>query len=535
MFRFGVSNLRRLKDVNPVDIRPITLLVGRNSSGKSTFLRTFPLLRQSLMTRTSSPILWYGDYVDFGSFFGAVFDNDVQRNIEFTFGLDEVYVGTRNAFYGGAYYSPRYQRSIGPFEITVMLSSDEESDYRKTKLSKFTIHNSGSNIKYEFSINGGDVVDSIVLNGECVTSLFGSVDITVQSGSICPEIYGQRKQKDQELDIFIRSDLFLIDPLVDLIRPYLDKRLKKAKLEELAVQTLLMSEYSDVELSRLIERISTTSYKKLLRDVSQKDSHNIRNDFYKIVTANQLIPVANAAFRHLRSMLSKVLYIGPARARSERYYRYQDLAVSEIDSDGKNFPMFLNSLSDTQVGNFSNWVNDRFGYGVQVSRSTGHISIELVSGKQSVNIVDTGYGVSQILPVLGQIWWASQLPNDRVASGRDGAAAMLLIEQPELHLHPAHQALLADAIAGELKSRRERRGEQGLNFIIETHSEALVNRLGELISDKKLEPNDVQILLFEPSPDEDRETRVRTAKFSDDGVLVNWPYGFFQPAPSYDF
>lgn len=52
-----VRNLRCLSDTGRIPIRPITVLVGRNSSGKSTFLRAFPLLRQSVETATESPIL----------------------------------------------------------------------------------------------------------------------------------------------------------------------------------------------------------------------------------------------------------------------------------------------------------------------------------------------------------------------------------------------------------------------------------------------------------------------------------------------
>ena len=43
-----IKNLRSLKDTGRVELKPITLLVGANSSGKSTFLRTFPLLKQGL-------------------------------------------------------------------------------------------------------------------------------------------------------------------------------------------------------------------------------------------------------------------------------------------------------------------------------------------------------------------------------------------------------------------------------------------------------------------------------------------------------
>ena len=66
-----LKNVRSLADTGKIPICPLTVLVGGNSSGKSTFLRTFPLIRQSISKRIDGPILWAGDiddYVDFGSF-----------------------------------------------------------------------------------------------------------------------------------------------------------------------------------------------------------------------------------------------------------------------------------------------------------------------------------------------------------------------------------------------------------------------------------------------------------------------------------
>ena len=68
MLSIGVQNLRSLYNIDEIEIKPITVLLGKNSAGKSTFLRMFPLLKQSIEDRTSEPILWYGDYVDFGDF-----------------------------------------------------------------------------------------------------------------------------------------------------------------------------------------------------------------------------------------------------------------------------------------------------------------------------------------------------------------------------------------------------------------------------------------------------------------------------------
>jgi hypothetical protein len=80
-----IKNLRSLEDTGEISLCPITILVGKNSSGKSTFLRTFPLLRQSFETRIRGPILWNGQYVDFGDFKDAVYKSDHDKRIEFEF------------------------------------------------------------------------------------------------------------------------------------------------------------------------------------------------------------------------------------------------------------------------------------------------------------------------------------------------------------------------------------------------------------------------------------------------------------------
>lgn len=64
--------------------------------------------------------------------------------------------------------------------------------------------------------------------------------------------------------------------------------------------------------------------------------------------------------------------------------------------------------------------------------------------------------------------------------------------------------------------------------MVETHSETLVNRLGELIAEKKLDPAAVQILIFEPNDGDARVTNVGVARFGAEGELIDWPYGFFQ-------
>lgn len=189
------------------------------------------------------------------------------------------------------------------------------------------------------------------------------------------------------------------------------------------------------------------------------------------------------------------------------------------------YSWLLWSLEEEQLSKFSSWIESIFGYGISVQKTGGHISINIEKNGLSVNVVDTGYGISQILPVLAQIWWGQRGHNLGPFSSHS-RGQVLAVEQPELHLHPAHQALLADSFVKALESS-DRSGDSPACFLIETHSEALVNRLGQLIENKKISATDVQIVIFDEKSDGKANDGITLASFNEDGTLTNWPFGFF--------
>jgi hypothetical protein len=529
MFKFGLKNLRRLEVVSPIEIKPITILVGRNSSGKSSFLRALPLLRQSIMTRTSSPILWYGDLVDFGSFEGAISNNDSNRMMSFAFEIDEISFGKRGYYVGPGNVMSRRSGAFKGVKFEVFISNSKES----STISSISITADGGLAQFSLSLDSSGSVESLLIDEEDVLRHYQSSHFIIQQGSIFPDLLLVNDEKSgQDALFYQREEPVFARAVAELLSPHLDKRIKRPALMSLTDELLSLPSFEKEHLAQFAEGVSGRSFKKLLANISTKDTNALYKRLLRFHHANNFVPLFRTVTERLRRVISETLYIGPARARSERYYRYQDLAVSEIDPDGKNFAMFLNSMNELQLGSLSEWVYDLFGYRISLTRSAGHISINLVEGESETNIVDTGYGVSQILPVLGQIWWAAN--KDRGTSVRPylvgNEVSMLAIEQPELHLHPAHQALLADALADSpslsgVKGARKSR----THFIVETHSESLVNRLGELISLGRLSPDDVQIILFEPDPEACRHTEVRIARFGLSGELIDWPYGFFQP------
>lgn len=523
MFRFGVKNMRRLKDVPPIELKPITVLVGRNSSGKSTFLRTFPLIRQSIITRTSSPILWYGDLVDFGQYSSVVSGGDERQKITLSFGLDQIYASTSNSFVIEPTWARRKNRIKKKVDIDLIISGEAN----KTMLEGFSLAFDDEGCRFDVSIGHGGELSAIKMNTKDVFHLFSGVDVRFALGSLFPELVIRVKAEGAERYFWYNETNWASQLVEKHIRSHIDKRIGASKINIFVSQLLDMDSFSNENIQHLEKNVGQGSFRKLLSDIRGKNNTRLREIISQIYETAVFLRSLPSVFGELRDLFSKSLYIGPVRARSERYYRYQDLSVSEIDPDGKNFPMFLNSLRQHQRDDFSNWVQRQFGYGVDVRSESGHISILLKFGADTSNIVDNGYGISQVLPVLGQIWWASRGKGTQVYPAQQSDGATIVIEQPELHLHPAHQALLADAIVGERNA--DTPDDARIKFIVETHSEALVNRLGQLVANGDVPHEDVQVLVFEDDK-EQAVTTVRISPFDKDGVLQNWPFGFFQPA-----
>ena len=122
------------------------------------------------------------------------------------------------------------------------------------------------------------------------------------------------------------------------------------------------------------------------------------------------------------------------------------------------------------------------------------------------NLIDVGYGVSQVLPILIEVL-------------RADAPSMMLFQQPEMHLHPSTQAAVGSLFCAAAASRQ---------LIIETHSEYIVDRVRMDIRDRKtaLKPEDVSLLFFER---DDLDVRIHSLRFDEHGNVLDAPdsYGRF--------
>ena len=230
---------------------------------------------------------------------------------------------------------------------------------------------------------------------------------------------------------------------------------------------------------------------------------------------------------NLLQLSTNISYVGPLRATTQRYYRFQNYAVEEIDSDGKNLAMYLYNLDKDSLNNFQEWTMNLFNFYVEVTTSNGNMELIInEKNREKHNMVDVGFGYTQILPILAIIW--KTLYRDSVETGYSKKTNrnqfVIAIEQPELHLHPRIQGLFASMLVAVIKEAKEHK--QDIRFVIETHSEIIISRIGQLISDNEINNEDVNVYIFNAAH-EGMQNYIEKSFYSKDGQLINWPYGFF--------
>lgn len=176
---------------------------------------------------------------------------------------------------------------------------------------------------------------------------------------------------------------------------------------------------------------------------------------------------------------------------------------------------FRDPQSNKKIKVFRKWLKE-FDISEDVEilpiEATGLNTIKLVINGQKRDLVDVGFGYSQLLPIIIEC----TLLND-YAIGTIGdlgsESGILIIEEPETNLHPALQSKLADFFV-------EVRRDFGLQLIIETHSEYLIRRMQYLVGTKKLCHKDANIYYFnKPKHLKDDDKQVFRINFKENGLL----------------
>jgi len=224
--------------------------------------------------------------------------------------------------------------------------------------------------------------------------------------------------------------------------------------------------------------------------------------------------------------LGRIIYLGPVRRLAQRDYVWAGRMPAHIGDDGaKAVDALIASGVTCQLAKKRNqtipaegllfahaiyWLREMNLADDLSIRSLGNSSryeLLIENDGQASNLKDVGVGVSQVIPVIVAALFA-QLGH------------IVIVEEPESHLHPLAQSKLAELFARVSK-------ERNVQFIVETHSEHLFRRMQTLIAKQQIAPNDAAMYFIER---EGRQAKLRELIPNKFGAIANWPDKFFGDA-----
>lgn len=501
MLNIRTENFRGFKDTGNIEIKPLTVLLGNNSAGKSSFLRIFPLFRQTLETKTSEPLLWYGDYVDFGSFNESLNRESKSENII--------------------------------FEITSSHALDIEIPYlryRDILCSEYKVRFSITNkrigfIKLEFYdqivviefSDQGEIRDISINNIRIDCSNLQWIN---RGYDIFPSIISKEIQKEDEFSYFASAyeDRYGLNYLYTTYKEVFNSG--SNSLIDFYNSELLGNKQS--VLSHLQKTLRNKKLKATVDNWTIDDPKFIKiNNAWVYSKVPELINICNGMFEDI---FTSVNYLKPVRANAQRYYRIQGLELEEINSTGDNIPMYLSKLSSQDKFDFESWTFTNFGFQIKSAENDGHVKLMICKDDTQINIADTGFGISQMLPIIVLLWKVSKSDGSKKTKYRNRRHkdVIVAIEQPELHLHPKMQATLMEIFVDIVVFANK--SNNPINIIIETHSDSMINRLGELVSKRMIDSELISVLIFN---NKNNTSNIDVTSYDDEGFLKDWPIGFF--------
>lgn len=530
--KFQVSNFKSFKDLN-FDFKKINVILGPNNSGKSNILKFLLLLKQTFLSSLHAPLILNGNIFNFGSYKNITF-NFNSDNIEIYFKLiiDRKDIRpffarfllldkkrSKSSFSVKLKYS--YLEKINKIKIQDFILKDLQNnnkllDYHKdvdTKLKNKTtqhyIENFKSNLDELIKILGEIPKFKIKRKQSIMFRRFSKTLKDKLKSSDCLPLINYFRDELRA----IRKDEFSIGINEETNFPTIDTNITTIFLDEIEIEDFfeIINRYLIKEfISKPIECENMDILRKNVSNIVKilKDLKKIQNNIQEL--ANKLIILKTYMIDYFKN----VFYIGPLRNIPQRYYSVIGELAKDVGIRGEFAHLVLKtSFEDKSYKDLFEklqyWLESfEMAKTIKIKsykEITEFISImfkEYFSGI-NVNITDMGIGTSQVFPIILEGFLIE--PN-----------SVLLIEQPEIHLHPKAQSILGDLFIDIAQERK--------TLIVETHSEHLIQRIQRRIAEGKISPNDVVFYYVTMTDD---GSQIEVLNIDEDGYIKNIPDGFF--------
>jgi predicted ATPase len=432
--RLRIKNFKSLRDTGELRIRPLTFLLGPNSSGKSSIIQSLLLLRQTVDSPDlTNPLIINGNYVQLGSYRDLVFSHLYRNHVRFEFTLQPED--------GFVFRWPHMVRTGA-------------RGRRMPAIERYEIESLNFSCEFAYSI---------------------------------------RKQQ-----ILLWNAEFQFDPAESKV---------SIKRDQIRLER-------DGE-SRVMRGLPTRKFYGLAPIGLRALAPGADDEEAWIFTSLTLSEAAS----QIERLFQRVFYVGPLREWPRRVYVATGETPQDVGFKGERAVdvLWVQTRTAEERGRFlglvNHWVRE-FGIATEArlqNLGANNYSLMFTDPHTNlrVNLADVGFGASQVFPIIVGGFYAP-------------AKSTLLIEQPEIHLHPRAQAALADLLVAIAMER-----ERGRALLVETHSEHLISRVQRRVAEGELPVGDVAIYYCDPTSEgtDVREIRLNElGQFEPEGL----PEGFFE-------
>lgn len=224
------------------------------------------------------------------------------------------------------------------------------------------------------------------------------------------------------------------------------------------------------------------------------------------------------------SMMDSIYYLGPLREYPKREYPWSGSSPQDVGIRGeKTIEALLSATSSKLQRNLGGktrykpfqemiayWLKElklihefkieEIGEGANLYRAV----VKRDAKSPKALLTDVGFGVSQVLPALVLLYYVPE-------------GSTVIMEQPEIHLHPSVQSGLADVIINVAKSRK-------LQVIVESHSEHMLRRFQRRVADNTFKSEDIKLYFCDNVDGQSKRVDLELDVF---GEILNWPPAFF--------
>ena len=532
---FSVSNFKSFAKKQHIPIKPITLIYGANSTGKSSVIQSFLLLNNILKTGQCDveTIETYWDSIDIGGFKQYMHKHKYQKQIEFMFEFDrkdklelKIIIGAETDDFDNLLNKPS---SIHSFEFisdgkTIVEFTKDYSAFTRNQFKitdfKMAYYEAYSSVESAVSYDGYEIDEALIrdltfdfekfVSGHSVNDFnlklcgdcFRGLDYDIESQLppkfielLCDlfiEMWQPLWEDNREgvMNNSIRA-LNYIGPLRD-VPPRVISNEQNNNSTDHTWSILLKDEYVRNKVNQWL------GDKKLMDTTYEFKIENKINPEPLLANFLDLLARVDITSGYVPEELEHILQV-------ETDYDENDSADYHLSTDGYNSE------------NSEDLINNILKKQKNIDMYSKLVLLDHRAGIP-VSLRDVGVGISQVLPVL--------------VNAYSPEANVIAIEQPEIHLHPKLQSELADVFIETAL------GDEKKTYLIETHSEHLLLRIMRRIRETsngelddhltEITADDVQILFVMPNPNGEGSVVKKIALRNNGELKSRWPGGFFE-------